>query len=341
MVGTLACSPAFAASPSDHLRDFFTQVEAILADPSTEDRPLERIARVRRLVPELADIRSAAALALGSAWATKTAAERDEFVPLFADVLERAYVGRLAGAIRGAGGVTMTYGAEVVTGDEATVPTTLRGVGGRDVRIDFRMTRRSARWRVYDVEIDGVSTVENYRAQFARLLQRGSWSDLLAQLRGKLAEESVLFTKSDRATVAASPAPPPALVTPTERSVRDAWAAFEGVPTASPSDEPPAQSVATAPVATVSSPAPRAARAPVVPRKTPEVPPAASPPAVTPPAPIAEPGVIGSALGALLLGLAGAAGAAVLRYRHYRPRFTRADLVLPRFTLSRPRYRRG
>jgi len=61
----LALSPAFAGPPTDRLRQFFGAVDVILADPTTESQPLERVARVKRLVTDIADVRSAAAAALG------------------------------------------------------------------------------------------------------------------------------------------------------------------------------------------------------------------------------------------------------------------------------------
>src|SRR5438105_959151 len=101
----LGTAPATAGAPTERLRGFFTQANAVLADSSTEQQPLERVTRIRRLVAEIVDFPSAAAAALGPEWAARTAVEREEFVDLFAELLERAYVGRLAGAVRSTGGL--------------------------------------------------------------------------------------------------------------------------------------------------------------------------------------------------------------------------------------------
>jgi len=69
----LVASPVFAGAPTDRLRHLFFQVDAVLSDPATEDRPLERVARIRRRVSEAADIRAAAAVALGQEWEARTA----------------------------------------------------------------------------------------------------------------------------------------------------------------------------------------------------------------------------------------------------------------------------
>ena len=191
-------TPAIAGPPSDRLRDFFTKVNAVLADPTTEAQPRERVARIRRLVTDIADIHAAATAALGPEWETRTAGERDEFVDLFAELLERAYVGRLAGVVRVTGGVTMTYIDEAVDADTATVTTALRGLGGKDGHVEYRMTKRGERWRVRDIVLDGVSIVENYRAQFKRLLQQESYAEVVAAIRAKIADDSLMFAGSER-----------------------------------------------------------------------------------------------------------------------------------------------
>ena len=96
-----AWAPASAGAPTDRLRDFFARVNAILADRTLEEQPLEKIARVRRLVTDVTDRYGAAASALGPEWKARTSTERTEFVTLFAALLERAYIGQLAGAVRG------------------------------------------------------------------------------------------------------------------------------------------------------------------------------------------------------------------------------------------------
>ena len=172
----LGAAPAAAGAPTERLRGFFTQVNAVLADSSTEQQPLERVTRIRRLVKDIVDFPSAAAAALGPEWMARTAAEREEFVDLFAELLERAYVGRLAGAVRSTGGLAMTYRDEVVDADTATVSTALRALGGKDGHVEYRMTMRGGRWQIRDIVLDGVSVVDNYRAQFTRLLQRDSYA---------------------------------------------------------------------------------------------------------------------------------------------------------------------
>jgi phospholipid transport system substrate-binding protein len=213
-VGVLALLPgvpALAGPPTDRLREFFGSVDVVLADSSVA--PLDKVARAKRLVTDIADVHGSASAAMGPAWEARTLAEREEFTSLFAELLERAYVGRLAGTVSASGGVTMRWLGETMDGDGATVTTGLRARDGRDVVIEYRMTQRRGRWLVRDVVLDGLSTIENYRAQVRHLLGRGSFADLVAIVRAKLSEDTLMFAHSDRAPTVLALAieePPPA-----------------------------------------------------------------------------------------------------------------------------------
>jgi phospholipid transport system substrate-binding protein len=182
----LAAPRADAGPPTDALRDFVGAVNVVLNDPTTEERPLERLRAIRRHVDDVFDFREAAALALGREWAARTPAEQNEFVALFADLLERSFVWRVAGKATTAGGLKVQFLDETVDGDAATVETTVDARDGNALHLGFRMVRRAERWVVRDVVMDGVSTMENYHAQFQRLARDGSWPEVMAQLRAKV-----------------------------------------------------------------------------------------------------------------------------------------------------------
>ena len=207
MVVTLAllvCVPptAEAGAPTDTLRDFFAAVNVVLADPRTEDQPMEKLRAIRRHVDEVFDFREAAILALGREWSAHTALEQNEFVGLFADLLERSFVWRVAGKAALGGGVKVHYVGETMDGDVATVDTAVTARDGNDLKLDYRMVQRADRWVVRDVVMDGVSTMENYHAQFQRVVRDGSWRELLGQLRAKVGAPPVQIA-------AAPPAPSP------------------------------------------------------------------------------------------------------------------------------------
>ncbi|HEV8586315.1 MAG TPA: ABC transporter substrate-binding protein [Methylomirabilota bacterium] len=205
----LAATPVFAGPPTDRLRELFAGVNRILADGSAE--PLEKVARVKRLVNEIADVRAAAEAALDAEWQARSAAEREEFTRLFAELLERGFVARLAATVSPVSGMAMTYGGETRVGDETRVTTDVVGRDGRKMIVEYRMAERRGRWLVHDVVVDGISTVDNYRAQFRRLLRQGSYADLVASLRAKLGEETLMFAHAAPATTAPRVAEKPVL----------------------------------------------------------------------------------------------------------------------------------
>ncbi len=201
-------TPPASAGPTERLRDFFAAVNTVLADPETQDKPLERVARICRLVAEVAAVNEAAAVALGREWQARTPVEREEFVALFAELLERAYVGRLAGRGSVSNGVRIAYLGESVAGDEATVQTSLDARDGGKALVEYRMVRRQGRWRVRDLVLDGVSTIENYRAQFRRILRQVSYQELVGKVKAKLGDESIIFARVEgRSALAFEPSP--------------------------------------------------------------------------------------------------------------------------------------
>ena len=182
----IAVPRAEAGAPTDAMRDFFAAVNVILNDPHTENQPLERLRAVRRHVDDVFDFREAAMLALGREWSAHTTIEQNEFVALFADLLERSFVWRVAGKAALGGGVKVNYLGETVEGDVASVETAVAARDGSDLKLEYRMVRRAERWVVRDVVMDGVSTMENYHAQFQRVVRDSSWRDLMGQLRAKV-----------------------------------------------------------------------------------------------------------------------------------------------------------
>lgn len=174
LVASLA-SPAFAGPPTDTLRQGVDRVLRIVEKPG--DHPAE----IRKVAQELFDFEQTARRSLGPHWNARTPEERREFVDLFADLLERTYVRRIES---GAGG-TVTYLGESVDGDEATVRTRVLTEQGTDIPIDYRMRRKNGRWVIYDVNIEGVSLIANYRTQFNRVIQAESYDALVARLRSK------------------------------------------------------------------------------------------------------------------------------------------------------------
>ena len=180
---------AWAGAPTDQLRGRVDRVLRVLEDPQLkpETRAVERRASIRAIVAEIFDFRELSQRALGPHWQGRTPNERDEFIQLFADLLERSYIDKIelySGAER------IQYTGEVLDGDQvATVRTRIVTKQGTEIPVDYRMRRVGDRWLVYDVAIEGVSLVANYRAQFNRIIQRSSYKGLVEQLTARLASQ--------------------------------------------------------------------------------------------------------------------------------------------------------
>jgi len=216
-------SPASAGSPTETLQEFFASANTILqsADPL---RGLDEARRaVRILVDQVFDYQEAAQLVLGPMWQTRTPAERTEFVPLFADFLERGFVAMIGSKASVTDGVSVHYLGESITGQSAVVSTTVLTRSGGDLPVDYSMVLGNGRWLVRDVVIEGVSLIANYRAQFTRIIRTSSYAALIAKMRGDADDltvgarkyvVTVETTPAPRTPVSAlpvSPAPPPAV----------------------------------------------------------------------------------------------------------------------------------
>jgi phospholipid transport system substrate-binding protein len=175
---------ARAGAPTEQLRGRVERVLAVLEDPALkqEARAADRRAAIRTIANELFDFRELSQRTLGRHWQGRTPAERDEFVQLFTDLLERTYVGKIEAYT---GGDRVQYTGESLDGDRAIVRTKIVTKTGTEIPIDYRMHPAGERWLVYDVVIEGVSLVANYRTQFNRIIQQSSFQELLAKLASK------------------------------------------------------------------------------------------------------------------------------------------------------------
>jgi phospholipid transport system substrate-binding protein len=172
----LSAVPAVrAATPSDELRQSVDQVIKILEQPG------EHRTEVRKIANSIFDFQETAKRALGRHWAQRTPQEQKEFVQLFADLLERSYISK----IELYHGEKVAWLGDTVNGDDATVKTKIVTKQGTEIPVDYRMLQKDGRWLVYDVNIEGVSLVSNYRTQFNKIIQTESYQVLVDKLKAK------------------------------------------------------------------------------------------------------------------------------------------------------------
>jgi phospholipid transport system substrate-binding protein len=174
---------AWAGAPTDQLRGRIDRVLKVLDPEATQDgKSEERRAAIRKVAHETFDFREISQRSLARHWQGRTPAERDEFIQLFADLLERSYIGQIE---QYSGGEKILYVGESVDGEQALVRTRLVTKQSTEVPVEYRMHRVGSHWLVYDVSIEGVSLVSNYRAQFDRIIRGGSYKQLAEKLKAK------------------------------------------------------------------------------------------------------------------------------------------------------------
>jgi len=189
---------AWAGAPTDQVREYTDAVVKVLEDPAlkAEDKKPERRAAVRKIAAEVFDVQETAQRALGPHWQQRTPQERQEFVQLFAELLEQTYISK----IDLFGGEKLRFTDEKVDGDNATVRAKVLTKQQAEVPVEARMLRKGDRWLVYDILIENISLVGNYRAQFDRIIRTSSYEDLVKRLRnrGEFLRESERPRKTQR-----------------------------------------------------------------------------------------------------------------------------------------------
>ncbi len=181
LLALFAVQVAFAGLLTDQLGVQIDRVVKVLEDPALKasGRAEERHQVIRGIADEIFDWPESAKHALGRYWEERTQAEREEFVTLYRDLLERAYVSKIE-LYRGE---KISYIGEIVDGTQATVRTRITTKRGADVPVEYRMRRGADRWRVYDVVIENISLVSSYRAQFSKIIQRSSYQELVEEMK--------------------------------------------------------------------------------------------------------------------------------------------------------------
>jgi len=170
---------------SQALRDLkihIASVQQVLVDPKLAD-PQKRLQRRRLAVTilhQLFDFQEMSRRALG-ANARRYSDRLTEFTPLFIALLEQAYMGKLEEN----GDAKIQYIKEIVDDQDVEVETKTHLKDGSEYSVTYKLKFSPTGWRAYDVVVEGVSLVNNYRSQFDRFLSKKSFDELLQVLREK------------------------------------------------------------------------------------------------------------------------------------------------------------
>jgi len=182
-------APVSAGPPTDQLRSRVDKVSNVLEDPAYrgEAKAAQRRAEIRRIADDIFDFEEMAKRALGRHWDARTPAERSEFVGLFTDLLRRSYYNKIERATFD----KIMFRDERLQDGDALVRTTVVLPHGEEMGLDYQLIYGPGdRWKVYDLRIEGVSLIANYRSQFSRIIRTSSYESLVTRLKSNQAEFS-------------------------------------------------------------------------------------------------------------------------------------------------------
>ena len=183
IIGGLAAQAGAAAkSATDSVRGTIDEVVRILKDPEMKkpDRTEERRRILEKVIGDRFSWDEMAKRTLGTQWAKLDETQRREFTDLFRTLLTTTYIGR----IESYSGEKVVYLNERLQDGFAEVRTKV-AAGKAEYPMDYRLMDKSGDWHVYDIVLDGVSLVNNYRGQFSKILRTSSYEDLVGKLRSK------------------------------------------------------------------------------------------------------------------------------------------------------------
>ena len=176
-----------AGPATDQVKGTVDQVLKVLADPTlkSEQKTKERRAKLRKTVLERFDFSEMSKRSMGRYWQERTPEERNNFVRLFTDLLERAYVDRVEGYT----GEQILYLEETADGNYSEVRTKIVTKRNQEIPIQYRLQNSNSKWEVYDIVVEGVSLVNNYRTQFSKIIRTSSYQDLVKKMQAKVEGE--------------------------------------------------------------------------------------------------------------------------------------------------------
>lgn len=179
------CTPAqsMAGLPTDQVRQTADKVLLILQDPrlKSTDMREERKNQLRQVISARFDFQAMAQSSLGPHWQRRATEERRDFVELFTDLLEKTYADQIAAY----NGERIVYGRETQDVDYAEVDTKIITNKGEEFSVNYKLRSSDREWKVYDVVIENISLVNNYRSQFHRVLAKSPFDELLRKMREK------------------------------------------------------------------------------------------------------------------------------------------------------------
>lgn len=168
-------------SPMGLIKETIDKVISVNKKLSGEENLKARRKELRAIIEPYFDFKEMAKRSLGANWNTITPTEQDEFVSVFSELLARTYLSRIDNVTT----QLVSFEKEEINHPKAEVKTTINHKGD-SFPIDYKFLDESGSWKVYDVVIENIGLVANYRNEFAGIIRKDKFSGLMEKLRKKL-----------------------------------------------------------------------------------------------------------------------------------------------------------
>jgi|APFre7841882590_1041340.scaffolds.fasta_scaffold14779_2 phospholipid transport system substrate-binding protein len=173
---------ALASTPTEQVREKADKVLKILNDPALKNNKEKRRDMVTNIVEEMIDWQEVGRRALAIHWRKRTPEERKEFTTLFRDLLKRTYSDKLDLYA----GESIIYDSEKIEGTRAVVKTRMiNKKKGEEATVEYRLIKKGDQWLGYDLVIEGISAVNNYRVQFNEVIINSSYENLIKKMKNR------------------------------------------------------------------------------------------------------------------------------------------------------------
>ena len=181
VIASLISVSQASATPLDDVKKTVDEVVHIVADKEMNKHEQKRRVALKKTISTIFDYNEMAKRSLGKHWNQLTPDEKKQFTDLFAALLENSY----AGKIESYNNEKIVYIKELLDGDHAEVRSKVITTKRDEFTLDYRMARQNGRWMAYDVVIEGVSLVSNYRNLFNRVITANGYGGLIKKLEVK------------------------------------------------------------------------------------------------------------------------------------------------------------
>jgi phospholipid transport system substrate-binding protein len=183
ITGIFLATPAFAGV-TDDVRNAVEELFRIVADKDLKKHDQQRRVVLKKVINNIFDYSEMSKRTLGRHWNQRTPTERTQFTELFASLLDNSYISK----IESYNNEKIVYVRETIDGDHAEIKSKVVTEKRDEYTLDYRLLNENGKWMVYDIVIEGVSMVSNYRTQFNRIISNNGYSELVKKLQTKSSE---------------------------------------------------------------------------------------------------------------------------------------------------------